>query len=243
MIIIFVEFIDQLIDYPINCASLTYIQSSVHPSDHPKWSLQTIKLLRAWIVGAHWNFLAEVLLTSGHGLCFRLKYEECQFFFYLKNFQPSTFVADNILEKKIIIFQKKKNRTWHFMWIICWADNSHEKSLKSYIYKKKKYFKMSSAAVVVQISTLRVNLLTIWFLHSCLKIHRSLEVKKKKYRVWLTALQCLQNTVFAEIFGLIYSATLLHKCMDLFTAVQYLMDCLLDLQNYIVCIKKTKKKQ
>ena len=47
MIIIFVEFIDQLIDYPINCASL-----------------------KSYVAGTHWKCLGEMIFISTYTICF-----------------------------------------------------------------------------------------------------------------------------------------------------------------------------
>ena len=39
---------------------------------------------------------------------------------------PSRFVADDILNFFFFFF--RENKSWQFMWIVCWADNSHEMS-------------------------------------------------------------------------------------------------------------------
>ena len=36
----------------------------------------------------------------------------------------SKIVADNVLNFSKLFLREDK--TWHFMWIVCWADNSHE---------------------------------------------------------------------------------------------------------------------
>ena len=52
----------------------------------------------------------------------------------------SKIVADNILKNCLIILQR--NKTWHFMQIVCWADSSHEMTtvtfLKNYFSEKVK---------------------------------------------------------------------------------------------------------
>ena len=53
-------------------------------------------------------------------------------------------VADNSL-KLILLFGE--NKTWHLMWIVSYADNSHEMS--NLIFSEKKYFKVLSAAVAI----------------------------------------------------------------------------------------------
>ena len=61
------------------------------------------------------------------------------------------FVADDNL---FIFYFFQENKSWHFIWIVCLADNSYEMSgLIS--FEKLKKMKMSSAAVVI--GTLTVN--------------------------------------------------------------------------------------
>ena len=62
----------------------------------------------------------------------------------------SKFVAANILKFFLLFF--RENKTWHFMWIICLADDSHEMS--SYFLWNIKHFTVSSAVLVI--SALRV---------------------------------------------------------------------------------------
>ena len=56
---------------------------------------------------------------------------------------------------------KKDNKLWHFMWIICLADESHEMSTFVFETKKEKKLKVSSAAVVTGSLTLKVPVTTI----------------------------------------------------------------------------------
>ena len=58
-------------------------------------------------------------------------------------------VADNILNFVYHYFFRE-NKIWHFLYVVCWVDDSHEMS--SYFSWKKK---MSSAAVLI--SALRID--------------------------------------------------------------------------------------
>ena len=79
--------------------------------------------------------------------------------------RQAKFVADNI---KFFVLFFRENKYWHFMWIVCQADDSHgmsrlvfsEKSKKNKKKQKKtknekKKKKNSSAAFVI--GTLRIN--------------------------------------------------------------------------------------
>ena len=57
------------------------------------------------------------------------------FFFFLTIKAPSS-ASDDILI--FLYFFLEKNKTRHFIWIVCLADNSHEMSSLIYSEKKKK---------------------------------------------------------------------------------------------------------
>ena len=60
----------------------------------------------------------------------------------------SEIVADDILFYLLLFY--RENKTWHFMWIVCRADDSHEMISLIFSEKKKKWkIKISSAAVVI----------------------------------------------------------------------------------------------
>ena len=112
----------------------------------------------------------------------------------------SKFAADNIL--KLIFFFQKKNKTGHFMWIVCLADNLHEMSglislknklsARQTIYMKCqvlfpwkiKTIKMSFAAVVI--STLRLN----WALNFVISQIESVSVPLKMSDYLFYSLVC-----------------------------------------------------
>ena len=53
-----------------------------------------------------------------------------------------SFIRANSADEKLMIFFPKKNRLWHFMWIVSNGDNLHE--LSNPVFWEK-YFNMSSA--------------------------------------------------------------------------------------------------
>ena len=60
---------------------------------------------------------------------------------------PRKIVADRMSNFLKSFF--KENKTWHFMWIICLADDSHEMSRLIFSEKYNKKIKMSSPAVLL----------------------------------------------------------------------------------------------
>ena len=70
---------------------------------------------------------------------------------YPQSTKQFAVVADDI--QKLIFY--RENKPWHFMWVVCWTDSSHEMPCLISL-KNKKHFKVSFAAVAI--STLMVNL-------------------------------------------------------------------------------------
>ena len=54
--------------------------------------------------------------------------------------RQAKFVADDFHFFFFLFF--RENKSWHFMWIICWADNSHEMSTCFPWKKEKKSFRL-----------------------------------------------------------------------------------------------------
>ena len=64
----------------------------------------------------------------------------------------TNIATDDILKKFLISF--RENKTWHFMGIVCKADDSNEMARLIFSGKKGENFRMSSASIVI--GTLRV---------------------------------------------------------------------------------------
>ena len=70
---------------------------------------------------------------------------------------PITTAADNNFLFSFFLFFRE-NKSWHFMWIICQADNSHEMSRLVFSEKKKKFLECPELLLQILLGALRVKL-------------------------------------------------------------------------------------
>ena len=133
-----------------------------------------VKLMMFWTTGPSiFDWKKEPYLT----LCFHLQkhlnalsvwrqnHLSCfiNFYFYYSHDIILTLKAPskhhNCSRHNSIILSFKQNKYWHFMWIVCQADNSHKMSNLLALKKKKKYFK--SRLLLILPGTLRINVASI----------------------------------------------------------------------------------
>ena len=136
-------------------------------------------------------------------------------FFSLTLKAPITTAADDIfIIIIIIIIIFRVNKSWHFMWIVCQADNSHEMSrlVFSQKKKKKKIFFLECCLLQILLGALRVNVYTGTSYLYVVGIEFSVGIQTGKPEQW--AKQCTPRSDATEsgiCWGLFY-LPLIQQC-------------------------------